>query len=169
MFAMNKITVSRLFALVSFLILAACVNNVNHGHLKEDVEVSQIHVGTTTRSEVLKMLGSPSSEASFGNKTWYYVSTIKQTRSILPSKIVDQHTTEISFYDNDTVSDIKQYSLDDSKNIEMVKRTTPTEGETLGFFEQIFANLGRFNKNDTGTSNRHGGGGSGAPTGYPGR
>jgi hypothetical protein len=75
---------------------------------------------------------------------------------------------EIAFDANDVVSSVKQYSLADSKNIQIAERTTPTEGQHLGFFEQIFANLGRFNKDTNGNpaSNTHG---SSAPTGYPGR
>jgi outer membrane protein assembly factor BamE (lipoprotein component of BamABCDE complex) len=150
-------------------ICAACTNTVNRGHLKEDEAVSQIKVGITSKSEVAKDLGSPSSESSFGGKTWYYVSTIRQNRSLLAPKIIDQHTLEIAFDANDTVSSIKEYSLADSKNVEMAKRVTPSEGQQLGFFEQIFANLGRFNKSaDNSTSNDHGHS-STSPTGYPGR
>lgn len=152
------------------LFIASCATNVNRGHLKEDEAMSHIKVGVTTRGEVAKELGSPSSESTFGDKTWYYVSTIRQTRSVLPSKIIEQHTTEIVFNQNDVVAAVKEYSLADGKNIEIDKRVTPTEGQQLGFFEQIFANLGRFNKNDSGTSNSHAHSKTGSsPTGYPGR
>ncbi len=161
----RKTVYSLCFAVV---LLSACVTTVNRGHLKEDEAVSHIKVGVTTRGEVAKELGTPSSESSFGNKTWYYISTIKQNRSILSPKIVDQHAIEIVFDSNDVVSSLKEYSLADSKHIEIARQVTPTEGQHLGFFEQIFANLGRFNKNDNGASNSHTHG-STAPTGYPGR
>ncbi|MEI7668546.1 MAG: outer membrane protein assembly factor BamE, partial [Pseudomonadota bacterium] len=150
------------------LLFSSCVNTVNRGHIKEDDEIAQIKTGVTTKSEVSKILGSPSSESSFGDKTWYYVSVVKENRSILSPKIVEQKSTEIIFDNNDVVKTVKQYSLNDSKNIEISKRITETEGEHLGFFEQIFANLGRFNKDSDKTSNRHGGTG-GSPTGYPSR
>lgn len=166
---MNKYPVMILPVFSAFLLLAACASNVGHGHLKEDAEISSIKTGVSTRSEVMKILGSPSSESSFGNRTWYYVSTLKQTRSILPPRIIDQHTVEIAFNDSDVVASVKEYSLADSKNIEIATRSTPTEGQSLGFFEQILANLGRFNKAGDSTSNRHGSSNTGAPTGYPGR
>jgi outer membrane protein assembly factor BamE (lipoprotein component of BamABCDE complex) len=150
------------------MLSASCVNTVNRGHLKEDEALSTIKVGVTTRAEVAKQLGSPSSESSFGNKTWYYVSSIRQNRAAFAPQIVEQHTIEIAFDANDVVSSLKEYSLADSKNIEIAKRTTPAEGQQLGFFEQIVANLGRFNKKDDGISNNHGHS-STAPTGYPGR
>ena len=37
----------------------------------------------------------------------------------------------------------------------MASQTTPTEGQKLGFFEQMISNLGRFNNNSSGTSNSH--------------
>jgi len=159
-------------ALASILLSLACTNTETRGHLKEDEALSTIKVGTTTKEEALKALGSPSSESSFGPKTWYYVSSIRKTHSILAPEIIDQHVIEIAFDAGGVVSEVKQYSLQDGKNIEIASRVTPSEGQQLGFFEQIFANLGRFNKNTdsgTGVSNSHTHGDGGAPTGYPGR
>lgn len=150
------------------LILASCSNIVNRGHLKEDEEVAKIKAGITSRADVVKNLGTPSSESSFGPKTWYYITVIRETRSILPPKILDQHVVEIVFDSRDVVTSVKTYSMSDAKNIQIAQRVTPSEGQHLGFFEQIFANLGRFNKNDdNSTSNDHGHAPN--PTGYPGR
>jgi len=147
-------------------IITACANTVNRGHLKEDQVIGNIKPGITEKSQVLKMFGSPSSESTFGVPTWYYISTIKENRSILASKIVDQNVIEIAFDSNGIVDTVKQYSLGDKKDIEIAKQITPTEGQSLGFFEQIFANLGRFNKDSGGgVGNRHGSGTS--PSGYP--
>ena len=85
--------------------------------------------------------GSPSSESTFGPLTWYYVSSIHEHRSIMPEKVVDQHVIEIAFDSNGVVTSLKQYTLADGKNIEVASDTTPTEGQRLGFFEQIFDNL----------------------------
>jgi len=148
--------------------VSSCVNTVTRGHLKEDEVISHIKIGITSKTEVAKELGSPSSESSFGDKTWYYVSTIKQNRSVFAPTITDQHTMEIVFDANEVVASVKEYSLADSKNVTIDPRITPTEGQHLGFFEQIFANLGRFNKDDNGVSNNHGHT-STSPTGYPGR
>jgi outer membrane protein assembly factor BamE (lipoprotein component of BamABCDE complex) len=154
---MNKILLPIFLAIFS-VCLSSCANNVTQGHLKEDASLSEIKIGTTTSTEVAKMLGSPSSASSFGKKTWYYISAIKETRSILPSKIIDQRTIEITFDDNDAVSLIKEYGLKDGKNVEIVGRYTPTEGESLGFLEQLLGNLGRFNKDaKKGLGNRAGG------------
>ena len=148
--------------------LLACANSVSRGHLKEDESLSDIHVGASTTDEVEKKLGSPSSKSTFGPVTWYYVSSIHETRSILPTKITDQHVIEIAFTADSKVASIKQYGLSDRKDIEVATDTTPTEGQKLGFFEQVLGNLGRFNSSSGGYSNSHT---HGDPTGgtFPGR
>ena len=149
------------------LLAAACVNTVTHGHLKEDESLASIKVGSTTKAEALKALGSPSSESNFGPLTWYYVSSIKQNRSLFAPEITDQRVVEVGFNDQGVVASIKQYSLSDSKKIEVAQRTTPAEGQSLGFFEQLMGNLGRFNKDDTSTGVSHTHSTIGAPGGYP--
>lgn len=152
------------------LLFAACATTVPRGHLKEDETLTGIKTGATSQDEVRKILGSPSSQSTFGPPTWYYISSIRENRSLFAPKIVDQHVVEIAFDSAGVVSGMKQYTLADGKNIEIASQTTPTEGQTLGFFEQILSNLGRFNKDKgEGTSNSHTHGRSGVPTGYPGR
>jgi len=152
------------------LLIAACATTVPRGHLKEDETLTNIKIGATTRDEVQKLLGSPSSESTFGPPTWYYVSSIHENRSIMPTKVVDQHVIEIAFDAGGVVTSLKQYTMADGKEVEIASQETPTEGQKLGFFEQILANLGRFNNTDTGgASNSHTHGTGGTPTGYPGR
>lgn len=154
----------------AMLFIASCTNTVNRGHLKEDEAMARIKVGITTENQVRQELGSPSSESSFGPKTWYYVSSIYQNRAILAPRVIDQHTTEIAFNEEHVVSSIKEYSLADSKDVQIEQRITPSEGQHLGFFEQVFSNLGRFNKDKNSTDINHGHSSTGsAPTGYPGR
>ncbi|MEI6730641.1 MAG: outer membrane protein assembly factor BamE [Pseudomonadota bacterium] len=111
-------------------IITACANTVNRGHLKEDQVISNIKPGLTSKSEVLKMFGSPSSESTFGTPTWYYISTIKENRSILASKIVDQNVIEITLDSNGTVSEVKQYSFADKKDVEIAIADCPEEAIT---------------------------------------
>ena len=150
-------------------VLSACVTTVTQGHLKEDEAISAIHIGTTTKDEALKALGSPSSQSSFGPLAWYYVSSVKKNRSLFAPTIADQRVLEIGFDNKGVVSSIRNYSLADSKNIEIASRTTPAEGQTLGFFEQIMSNLGRFNKDDNSSGVSHTHSTIGAPGGYPSR
>lgn len=157
-----------LFAASMTLFMVACHTPVSHGHIHEEEAIKAIKPGVTTKDAVQQALGSPSSESSFGLMTWYYISTIKDTRSLLAPKVTKQDVTEIAFDNRGVVSSLKQYTLDDGKKIAMVKRITPSEGQQLGFFEQILSNLGRFNKEGASTTGRHATG-TGLPPGSPGR
>ncbi len=135
------------------LLAVACATPVSRGHIHEPEAIAAIKPGIT-KDEVLQKLGSPSSESSFGLVTWYYISSVKEVRSITAPKVVEQNVTEVAFNNAGVVSGVKNYTLADGKQIETVKRITPTEGQQLGFFEQIMGNLGRFNKEGSATTTR---------------
>ena len=140
----NKVFVVVAASLV--LSLGACSPKVNNGgYIREGDIKSQITVGQSTHEDVRNKLGSPSSQSSFGDETWYYVTDRKEAYAFLKPELVEQDVVSIVFDTNGIVSKIGNYKLDDSKDFELVKRTTPTEGHTLGFFEQVLGNVGRFN------------------------
>lgn len=126
--------------------LASCSQIVDtRGHSEEDVDMKQIVVGQTRADDVAALLGSPTSKSSFGDETWYYV-TQKQTHSgVFAAEVSDQHVTAIAFDKDRTVSDISEYQKEDGKPVQIVSKTTPTEGHNLTFMEQMLGNLGRFN------------------------
>jgi outer membrane protein assembly factor BamE (lipoprotein component of BamABCDE complex) len=158
-------------AIASIALLAACATDVTRGHPAEAEFLASVKPGVTTQAETLRLLGSPSSQSSFGPPTWYYISSVRQTRAVFAPRILDQHVTEIDFDANKKVSEIKQYTFADSKPVAMNGHVTPSEGQSLGFFEQIVSNLGRFNKQSGsggGINNSHTHGNpSGVPTGQP--
>ena len=144
------------FSAASILLLIACATQSPSGHLKEDESISSIKPGVTSKSDMVKLMGSPSSESTFGPSTWYYISSIHESRSVFPTKVVDQHVIEVAFDSGNLVTNVKEYGMSDGKKVELASRTTPTEGQKLGFFEQILGNLGRFNKGaDNAVSNDH--------------
>jgi outer membrane protein assembly factor BamE (lipoprotein component of BamABCDE complex) len=46
----------------------------------------------------------------------------------------------VDFDEVGRVEKIREYGLKDAKDIRIASRTTPTQGEKLGFFEQLFGN-----------------------------
>lgn len=101
---------------------------------------------------MVEQLGSPSSTASFGPETWYYISAHKQRKAFLEPEVLDQDVVQIEFNTAGLVDKIQTYTLKDGKKIDMVERTTPTEGHSMGVVEQILGNVGRFG----GGAGRHG-------------
>jgi len=127
--------------------LAACSPKVdNRGYVGEGAIRDQVTIGTSTRQDVLDTLGSPSSQSSFGEETWYYVSARKETVAFLKPEVEQQDVVRISFDQAGVVSKVESFDKNNAREFELVKRVTPTEGHTLGFFEQVLGNIGRFNR-----------------------
>jgi len=126
--------------------LCACSPKVDSGgYVHEEPLKDQIAIGQATREDVRTKLGSPSTQATFGEETWYYITQRKEAYAFLKPEVVKQEVTSIAFDDKGVVSKVDNYTLADGEDVTLVSRSTPTEGHTLGFFEQILGNVGRFN------------------------
>jgi outer membrane protein assembly factor BamE (lipoprotein component of BamABCDE complex) len=141
---MNKV---QLLIAICLLALSACSPKVDaRGYVTTGDLKDKLVVGQTTKEEVMSKLGSPSSQSSFGEESWYYITDRKETTAFFKPKVVEQQVIRISFNASGVVSKVEGFDMDDSKKVAFAKRTTPTEGHTLGFVEQILGNIGRFNK-----------------------
>lgn len=122
--------------------------------------VDKLEVGTQSREDVVRVVGSPSAVATFNPNVWYYISEKQDYWG--PSKpwISEQNVIQITFNESGRVATIKYYDLKDAQNITMVARITPTSGKELTVLEQILGNVGKFSgpAKATGTN-------PGAPTG----
>ena len=144
---MKVIQLVRVSLVVSVTVLSSCSPKVeNRGYVKQVNWKDAVKVGQTTKQEVFDQLGSPSAKSSFGPETWYYVSSRKESVAFLKAEVVEQETADISFDSTGVVSGINIYNKDNARDIDLVKRTTPTEGHSLSFIDQALGNLGRFNK-----------------------
>lgn len=124
-------------------LLAACTPDTHvEGYHLDRERIDRIQPGITTQQQVGDILGSPSSVATFRENadTWYYIS--KQIESIteLDAEVVGQQVVAVDFDEVGRVEKIREYGLKDAKDIRVASRTTPTQGEKLGFFEQLFGN-----------------------------
>ena len=137
---------SLLAAIAAVSLLAACSADVaQRGNLPPRDELAQIHPGTTTKAEVEKLLGSPSSTGVFNGDTWYYIS--KQTKQIafFDPDVLDQEVYVIRFNKAGVVSGIDHKTLKNGRAVAMAPGATPAPGRHLTFIEQVIGNIGKFN------------------------
>src|SRR5271154_5080890 len=74
-------------ALSAAVVLAGCATTVEQrGNLPPPDEIGQIHPGKTTKDEVAKILGTPSSVGVFDDNSWYYISRRTSQFSFLRPK-----------------------------------------------------------------------------------
>ena len=161
--------VSTCAAITTAVVIAGCASDVEQrGNLPPQDKITEIHPGTTTKEEVTKILGSPSSTSVFNDKTWYYISRRTGQFAFLDPSVLDQQVYIINFNDQGVVQAIDHKSVDDGKEITPVARATPAPGRELSFLEQVIGNLGKFNSGAGGSSGSSGSGtGTGHQTGRP--
>jgi outer membrane protein assembly factor BamE (lipoprotein component of BamABCDE complex) len=133
-------------AVAAIALTSGCAPSVQtHGHRLDEAAIAQIQPGRTTRDEVARLLGSPSSLATFDDSSWYYVSQRTEVLSFYQSDVVQQDVVTISFDPQGVVSAIDRRGLDDARTVRIVQRETPTTGTEMSMLEQFVGNLGRFN------------------------
>lgn len=141
-------------------IVAGCENQVDQrGFAATPGSVEKLEVGTQSREDVVRLIGSPSAVATFNPNVWYYISETQEYWAFTKPKISAQKVIQVTFNDAGRVEGIKNYDLKDAQDIQMVARITPTSGKELTILEQILGNVGRF------SGPKGSGDNPGAPTG----
>ena len=161
MFHRRAILIGRLLAISGAIsaiaLVAGCATSVEQrGNLPTQEKIAEVHPGTTTKDEVIKILGSPSSVSIFNDKSWYYISRRTGQIAFFDPNVVDQQVYIVNFDNQGVVRAVDHKGLEDGKEIIPVARATPAPGRELSFLEQLIGNLGKFNGGAGGT-----GGGSG--------
>lgn len=137
---------SPLAAIAAVSLVAACSADVaQRGNLPQRDELARIHPGTTTRAEVEKLLGSPSSTGVFDGDAWYYISKRTKQIAFFNPDVLDQEVYIIRFNNQGVVSGIDHKTLKNGRAVAMAPGATPAPGRQLTFFEQIIGNIGKFN------------------------
>ena len=127
--------------------LVACTPKTEtRGNLPREYQLEQLEVGRSTQQEVADLLGSPSTIGTFESTTWYYISRRMEQWAFLPKEVAIQKIVVLYFDDQGVLQRVEQYNEDDIRQVAHVKRETPTAGHSMTVLEQLFGNLGRFNK-----------------------
>ena len=91
-----------------------------------------------------RLLGSPSTIATFDDERWYYVSQRREIRSFFQNDITNQDVVTIVFDDIGTVTEVAQLDLEQAVDVKPSTDQTRTLGNEIGIVEQLLGNIGRF-------------------------
>lgn len=129
------------------LMLSACTSQyATRGNLPSEDRLAEVVPGEVHARDVAEILGTPSTFSTFGGESWYYISERVEYYAFLEPKILDRTVVQVKFSKDGMVEDVRERANGTIRNMKFVDRTTPTAGNEITFFEQIFGNLGRFNK-----------------------
>lgn len=132
--------------LFACLFLMACTpTQSNRGNIVDDFRMKEITPGISTRNNVLKSLGSPTTTAPFDDNTWYYIGQKMEKKGIFDPEVTEEKVVVVAFNNEgivETLEEINSERLDVPK----IRRKTKTGGNEVSILEQVLGNVGRFNK-----------------------
>jgi outer membrane protein assembly factor BamE (lipoprotein component of BamABCDE complex) len=137
-------------AILTTITLVGCaVSEDLRGNLPDPDKLAEIQPGTTTKEQVVKILGSPSSASTFDDDVWYYISRKTKQIAFLSASVLDQQVYIVDFDAKGVVKDVGHKTLADGENIIPAPGATPAPGRELSFMEQLIGNIGRFGGSNT--------------------
>ncbi|MGN6582127.1 MAG: outer membrane protein assembly factor BamE [Rhizobiaceae bacterium] len=137
-------------AVLAAIGLSGCANTLRtfnghetftSGYVIDQQALDMVPVGSS-REQVLLALGTPSTEATFDNDAFYYISQ-KRVRSMAFQNphIVSQHVLAVYFGPDQRVTKLANYGLKDGKLFDFISKTTPTGGKETTFLGQLISGL----------------------------
>lgn len=134
--------------LLAVTLVGACSPVItNHGHRLDPDVIAEIQPGVTSREEVFRLLGSPSSIGTFDSERWYYISQRTEELSFYQRELTEQDVLAVEFDAAGIVSDLGRRDLAQALAIEPAPERTETLGNELTLLQQLLGNVGRFNTN----------------------
>lgn len=132
-------------AAVSVVALSACAPKVAQRGAMPDVDaIATIVPNKSTKIDVERILGSPSSKNLYGEETWMYIGETTEQKAFFDTQVDERSVLLLTFDKEGVVTSMESHGLEASKDVEPIERTTPTVGKELTFIEQMIGNLNRF-------------------------
>jgi outer membrane protein assembly factor BamE (lipoprotein component of BamABCDE complex) len=140
-----KVKIKGVGVIVGAMLVAACAPVVySHGNSPNPQLLELIEPNVQDKSQVLAMLGSPSSVTMFEEETWLYISSKSQQKAFFEPEELERKVIAITFNAEGKVSGVAKMLKEDGLDIEFSTKETPTSGHSFTFMEQLFGNVGRF-------------------------
>ena len=114
------------------------------GNKVEPDQLAQLVPGTSTRADVLAVVGSPTARATFDDNTWIYIAELTKPVIGATNTVEDQQAVSLTFDQGGVLRRIERKGASDGLAIESVARTTPTPGTESSFVQQLLGNVGKF-------------------------
>ena len=77
--------------------------------------VEKLEIGTQSREDVVRLIGSPSTVATFNPNVWYYISQKQEILGLPQAGMPEQNVMQLSFNESGRLTTIKKYDLADAR------------------------------------------------------
>ncbi|WP_147300896.1 outer membrane protein assembly factor BamE [Aestuariispira insulae] len=141
----SKTTRFGLSAIAITMMTSACSPKVEQrGNMPTPFQMEQVAVGSSTKSDIQQILGSPSTVGTFDAQIWYYMSRRTEQWAFFEPEVLEQQVLVLYFDDRSVLQNMQRYTEEDLRRIALQERETPTAGHSLTVLEQMLGNFGRF-------------------------
>ena len=126
---------------LSFAILPACQPvNVYHGHYIKESDVKTLSIGTTTKTQAIQHLGTPTVILSYDPNTLYYLSHVVSIKSLVATQPVSSQCLALTFSEKGILSKISR-SIQPYPVVLSKEATPLPSGHEEGFWQQVVRSL----------------------------
>jgi outer membrane protein assembly factor BamE (lipoprotein component of BamABCDE complex) len=120
-------------------LLVGCAPVINQrGYLPDPVGEASIRIGSDTKTTIQARLGDPSTQATFGSDSWYYISSVEKQVAFFDPRVETRSVLAVHFDKSDRVADVRHFGLKDGHVVAFETRETPAKGKELTFLQQLF-------------------------------
>lgn len=138
--AKSAALVAAAFALVA---TAGCTRIRDHkGYVADETLVASVQPGVDNRDSVAKTLGRPTFVGQFDQNEWFYVSRDTQQLAFNAPRATAQTVLRVRFDPAGNVASVDRTGLEKIASIDPEGDKTPTLGRNVGFFQELFGNIG---------------------------
>jgi outer membrane protein assembly factor BamE (lipoprotein component of BamABCDE complex) len=125
---------------------------VTRGNMVDPDLLQELVPGTSSRADVVALIGSPTTRATFEDDVWIYIGQKTQSRVGRTLGVRDQEVVVLTFDNSGILRDVKRLNEDDAKQVAMASGSTPSPGSEASFLQQLLGNVGRFSAGGFGSS-----------------
>jgi len=131
-------------AAIGLVLVAGCSRIRDHkGYTVDQALVASVQPGIDNRDSVGKTLGTPSFASEWDNGAeWYYLSRDTRALAFSSPTPVKQQLLTVHFAPSGDVSSVQRTGLETIRKVHPYGKTTPTLGRHVGFFSELFGNIG---------------------------
>lgn len=139
-------------AMIALLALTgACAPREEFNGARIDQErLDRVKLGNLSRDEVRKIMGTPSSSSvssvSGTGDTWYYISRETKGYGFMDPEVTLQRVVAVDFDENGTVKGVREFGLEDGKDVSITGNVTKSEGGELNAYEQVKSKVEKMTK-----------------------
>ncbi|MDB5478372.1 MAG: cell envelope protein SmpA [Alphaproteobacteria bacterium] len=140
------------------LVITSCAPmKATRGNFLDDDRLRSVQINVSTKEEVARRLGTPTTMDPFDKNIWFYIGEKTSTKAFFDPEIDARKIIKMTFNDHDILVNAEQVNEGAGQKVEPVTKQTPSPGKEMNAFEQFLSNIGKFNssRNADGSTSRN--------------